>query len=323
VYNFLGFRLIAPPFDLPVWLAGLIFVAYLAGTWASTTAGRLSDRLGRRRMLWATALVAVAGIWVTEPAWLPSVIVGLVLLTVGFFGGHSVASSWVGRRASLLPGGSPAQASALYLFAYYLGSSIGGSLGGIAYDHAGWLGVVGYVTGLTATEVSALMSTHAPRREVYDNAYLTIELENGAVGRLWSSFVATGNEHGLAFRIYGTEGAVIWRQESPEVLWHQRFGKSAIKLTRGLPELSGESLIATRFRPGHPEGYALAFANLYRDFGHAYMARSLGEPYEQFMRPLPGIEDGIATIELIEAAERSHDARGSSERKRSTAPKAG
>ena len=148
VYNFLGFRLIAPPFDLPVWLAGLIFVAYLAGTWASTTAGRLSDRLGRRRMLWATALVAVAGIWVTEPAWLPSVIVGLVLLTVGFFGGHSVASSWVGRRASLLPGGSPAQASALYLFAYYLGSSIGGSLGGVAFDHGGWLGLVGYVTVL-------------------------------------------------------------------------------------------------------------------------------------------------------------------------------
>jgi YNFM family putative membrane transporter len=90
----------------------------------------------------------VAGIWVTEPAWLPSVILGLVLLTVGFFGGHSVASSWVGRRASLLPGGSPAQASALYLFAYYLGSSIGGSLGGVAFDHAGWLGLVGYVTVL-------------------------------------------------------------------------------------------------------------------------------------------------------------------------------
>jgi YNFM family putative membrane transporter len=56
----------------------------------------------------------------------------------------------VGRRASLLPGGSPGQASSLYLFAYYLGSSIGGSLGGIAYDHGGWLGVVLYVTALLA-----------------------------------------------------------------------------------------------------------------------------------------------------------------------------
>jgi len=125
-------------------------VAYLAGTWASTAAGRLADRVGRRRMLWVTVLVAVAGAWVTEPNYLPTVIAGLLLITVGFFGGHSVASSWVGRRASLLPGGAPALASSLYLFAYYLGSSIGGSLGGVAYDHAGWLGVVGYVTGLLA-----------------------------------------------------------------------------------------------------------------------------------------------------------------------------
>jgi YNFM family putative membrane transporter len=153
VYNYLGFRLIAPPFGLPVALSGLIFIAYLAGTWVSTTAGRLADRLGRRRMLWVTVLVAVAGTWVTGPAWLPSVLVGLLVVTIGFFGGHSVASSWVGRRASLLPGGSPGQASSLYLFAYYLGSSIGGSLGGIAYDHGGWLGVVLYVTALLAAAI--------------------------------------------------------------------------------------------------------------------------------------------------------------------------
>jgi YNFM family putative membrane transporter len=105
-------------------------------------------------MLWATVLVAVAGIWVTEPAWLPTVIVGLVLVTVGFFGGHSIASSWVGRRASLLPGGSPGQASALYLFAYYLGSSVGGTLGGTAYDHAGWTGLATYVTVLLAGAIA-------------------------------------------------------------------------------------------------------------------------------------------------------------------------
>ncbi|HEY4005106.1 MAG TPA: MFS transporter [Pseudonocardia sp.] len=148
VYNYLGFRLISPPFHLPAALAGLIFIAYLAGTWVSTAAGRLGDRLGRRRILWAGTLVAVVGAWVSEPGWLPSVLLGLVLVTVGFFAAHSVASGWVGRRASVLPGGSPGQASSLYLLAYYLGSSIGGSLGGVAYDHAGWQGVVVYVTAL-------------------------------------------------------------------------------------------------------------------------------------------------------------------------------
>jgi MFS transporter, YNFM family, putative membrane transport protein len=56
----------------------------------------------------------------------------------------------VGRRASTLPTGSPAVASSLYLFAYYLGSSVGGAVGGVAYDHGGWPAVLIYVTGLFA-----------------------------------------------------------------------------------------------------------------------------------------------------------------------------
>ena len=40
----------------------------------------------------------------------------LVLLTVGFFAAHSLASGWVGRRSAKLPGGSPAVAGSLYLF---------------------------------------------------------------------------------------------------------------------------------------------------------------------------------------------------------------
>ena len=145
VYNYLGFRLLGPPFDLPPALVALIFLGYLAGSWASTTAGRLGDRFGRRTVLWIGLVVAIAGVAVTAPAWLPSVLVGLVLLTVGFFAAHSLASGWVGRRSAKLPGGSPAVAASLYLFCYYAGSSIGGTVGGLAYDHMAWIGVVGYV----------------------------------------------------------------------------------------------------------------------------------------------------------------------------------
>jgi YNFM family putative membrane transporter len=148
VYNYLGFRLIAPPFTLPPALVGLVFLGYLAGSWASTAAGRLGDRVGRRRVLWAAVLVALAGAWITLPDSLPAVLAGLLLVTVGFFGAHSVASGWVGRRSSSVPGGAPAVASSLYLFAYYAGSSIGGSVGGLAYDGAGWPGLVGYVSAL-------------------------------------------------------------------------------------------------------------------------------------------------------------------------------
>ncbi|WP_296376143.1 MFS transporter [Pseudonocardia sp.] len=146
VYNYLGFRLLAAPFDLPGWLTGLIFLGYVAGTGASTGAGRLGDRIGRRKVMWGAVAVAIVGGWVTLPDVLPTVVAGLLLVTVGFFGAHSVASSWVGRRASLLPGGAPGQASSLYLFCYYAGSSVGGALGGVAFDLAGWTGLVGFVT---------------------------------------------------------------------------------------------------------------------------------------------------------------------------------
>lgn len=159
VYNYLGFRLLAAPFGLPSGLVGLIFLGYLAGTWGSTTAGRLGDRYGRRRVLWVAVLLALAAALLTLPTWLPLVLAGLVLFTVGFFAAHSVASSWVGRRAATAPG----QASALYLLAYYAGSSIGGSLGGVAYDHAGWGGVVGYEVALLALAVGlALVLRRVP-----------------------------------------------------------------------------------------------------------------------------------------------------------------
>jgi MFS transporter, YNFM family, putative membrane transport protein len=148
VYNYLGFRLIAPPFALPPALVGLVFLGYLAGSYASTAAGRLGDRVGRRRVLWAAVLIALAGGWITLPDALPAVLAGLVLVTVGFFGAHSVASGWVGRRSSSLPTGAPAVASSLYLMAYYAGSSIGGSAGGLAYDGEGWPGLVSYVSAL-------------------------------------------------------------------------------------------------------------------------------------------------------------------------------
>jgi YNFM family putative membrane transporter len=70
---------------------------------------------------------------------------GIILVTFGFFGGHSIVSSWVGRRA----GGAKAQASSMYLFVYYLGGSLWGATGGLFYARFGWTGVVSFVAALT------------------------------------------------------------------------------------------------------------------------------------------------------------------------------
>jgi predicted dehydrogenase len=167
--------------------------------------------------------------------------------------------------------------------------------------------IVEYVTGQRVTEVSAQLSTIAARREVYDNAYLTVRFSGGAVGRLWSSFVAAGTEHGLEFRVIGDDGQLHWRQEDPEYLWLLRPDQAATRISRGLDETSDPSRAATRIRPGHPEGYLMAFATLYRDFCHAVMATALDEDPTPHLALLPTAEDGLSTMRLIDAAVASAD----------------
>lgn len=144
VYNYLAFRLLAPPFSLSQSVVGLLFLVYLAGTVASTLGGRLGDRVGRRHVLLGGTLLSLAAVLLTLPNSLPAVGGGLVLFTVGFFAAHTAASGWVSRRAVR----GRAQASSLYLLAYYAGSSIGGWASGFAFDAAGWPGVVAAVGGL-------------------------------------------------------------------------------------------------------------------------------------------------------------------------------
>ncbi|HEX3780465.1 MAG TPA: MFS transporter [Pseudonocardiaceae bacterium] len=140
VYNYLGFRLLGPGFDLPEVVVGLIFVVYLAGCLASAFAGRLVDRFGRPRLLWVMAVITLVGLALMLPADLALVITGLVITTAGFFAAHAIASGWVSARSARLG----VQGSAVYLFCYYLGSSIGGSVGGLFFTGSGWSGLTAY-----------------------------------------------------------------------------------------------------------------------------------------------------------------------------------
>jgi len=144
IYNYISYRLVAPPYELSQTLVGSIFLIYLVGTVSSTWIGDLAGRLGRGRMLQATITLMLGGIALTLASPLAAVIAGLAVMTFGFFGAHSVASSWVGLRAQH----SRAQASALYLFFYYLGSSVAGSIGGFFWSASRWPGVAGFVSML-------------------------------------------------------------------------------------------------------------------------------------------------------------------------------
>jgi MFS transporter, YNFM family, putative membrane transport protein len=148
VYNAGTFRLEAAPYSLSPALAGLVFLAYLLGSASSPTAGALADRFGRRVVVPAAIVLMGAGIALTLPAPLWCVVLGLCVLTTGFFAAHGVASGWVAARAQL-GGRAVGQAASLYSFWYYVGSSVGGTLAGRAWQDAGWSGVALLAGGST------------------------------------------------------------------------------------------------------------------------------------------------------------------------------
>ncbi|WP_405063725.1 MFS transporter [Kribbella sp. NBC_01505] len=140
VYNGAVFRLTDSPYSLSSGATGLVFTVYLLGSFSSATAGRLADRFGRRAVVPVGGVVALVGVAVTLAAPLPLIVLGLALLTAGFFAVHGVGSGWVPARAHAAGVGT-GQASSMYLFSFYLGSSVFGGLAGTAWSRAGWSGV--------------------------------------------------------------------------------------------------------------------------------------------------------------------------------------
>lgn len=138
LYNYMGYRLMDAQFGLRQSEVGALFSLYLIGIFSSVWSGKLADRFGRRHVLWILISIMLAGLLLTLSSSLPVIVLGIALFTFGFFGGHCAASSWVGRRAQA----PQALASALYLFFYYLGSSVVGSLTGSVWQAYGWSGVV-------------------------------------------------------------------------------------------------------------------------------------------------------------------------------------
>ncbi|WP_411739191.1 MFS transporter [Peribacillus sp. S4] len=154
VYNFVGIPLMGPPYHLSQTLIGFIFIIYLVGTFSSTWMGKLADQYGRSVVLLIGIAIMLMGALLTLLAPLLLKIMGLALFTFGFFGAHSIASSWVG---SLADKSEKAQASALYLLFYYAGSSIVGASGGLFLMKFGWGGVISAVSILILLAAACAM----------------------------------------------------------------------------------------------------------------------------------------------------------------------
>lgn len=137
LFNYITFRLVDSPYRLSQTEVGLIYLVYVFGMASSPWAGHLAAKRGSRRVLWILAAIMLAGVIITlaQPLWI--ILAGFSVISFGFFGAHTIASAWIGRRAET----GKALAASLYLFFYYAGASILGTATGKAWSSEGWNGV--------------------------------------------------------------------------------------------------------------------------------------------------------------------------------------
>ncbi|HET6872873.1 MAG TPA: MFS transporter, partial [Sporolactobacillaceae bacterium] len=142
LFNYIGYRLSDPPYNLSQTIIGAIFIVYITGTLSSAWMGALADKKGQGPVALLSLAIMIIGGLGTLASNLIVVILFIAVFTFGFFGIHSVASRWVGDWA----GTNKTQASSLYLLLYYGGSSIVGVTGGYFWSRYNWIGVILLVT---------------------------------------------------------------------------------------------------------------------------------------------------------------------------------
>ena len=159
LFNYIGYRLLDAPWHLSQAVVGLLSVVYLTGSWSSPKAGALTSRLGRGPVMLGATAIMLLGLLVTafDSLWL--ILPGMMLFTAGFFAAHAVASGWIGPRARRARG----QASSLYLFSYYVGSSVAGTLGGLFWHNFGWSGITLFISVLLILALLVAWHLHSKR----------------------------------------------------------------------------------------------------------------------------------------------------------------
>ena len=158
-----------------------------------------------------------------------------------------------------------------------------------------------FITGQQVLEVSTDRQSFVKGRVLEDNAHVLLRFEKGASGFLWASGIAVGHRHGLAIRVFGSEGSIEWCQEKPNQLKFSILGQTTRILELDSPELHPPAKRLLRVGAGHPEGYFEAFSNIYSDFAEVLLAKLNGEAPDPLSIDLPTLEDGAKGVEFLEA----------------------
>lgn len=189
-------------------------------------------------------------------------------------------------------------------------SGAGGCVGDIG-THAENLAE--YITGLQIAELAADITSFVKGRKLDDDANVLLRFKDpknpsktGAKGVLHCSQISVGEENNLNIRVYGEKGAIEWHQKEPNTLLVKWPDQPAQVYRTANGYLSPAALGAGRTPPAHPEGYLEAFANVYKGFAAAVLARAqkqkfCGEGDEPKKFDYPSIGDGVRGMAFIEA----------------------
>lgn len=162
-----------------------------------------------------------------------------------------------------------------------------------------------FVTGQDVTKLSADCVSCIDVRTLEDDAMVNFRMNGGAVGRLWTSSIAIGRQHGLTIKVYGETGGLSWSQEHPNQLYYMPLNQRLQIIERGEANLSPEADRTTRVTIGHAEGMPLAFANIYTDLAEAISARKEKRQMDPAADLYPDAEDGLRSMAAVFAVAKS------------------
>lgn len=167
-----------------------------------------------------------------------------------------------------------------------------------------------FVTGQNVERLSADIVSTIDSRVLEDDAMVNFRMDGGTVGRLWTSSIALGRQHGLTLQVFGETGGLRWAQEQPNQLYHMPLGGRLQVIERGEGNLSPEADRASRVTVGHAEGMPLAFANIYADMAETIRAQKDGRAMDPAANLYPRAEDGLRSMAAVFAVAQSGKADG-------------
>ncbi len=167
------------------------------------------------------------------------------------------------------------------------------------------LHMASFVTGQEVEKLSADTVSCIDARTLEDDAQVNFRMDGGAAGRLWTSSIAIGRQHGLTIQVFGETGGLRWSQEQPNQLYYMPLGQRLQVIERGEAKLSPEADRTTRVTIGHAEGMPLAFANIYTDLAEAISARKEGRVMDPAANLYPRAEDGLRSMAAVYAVAQS------------------